>query len=61
MGLWTEYIINDNPYGDEHEYPYGDEPPDNEIEYLEDWEKDDDLETILCRKNDFQFGEKKDI
>jgi len=53
MGLWTEYIINDNPYGDEHEYPYGDEPPDNEIEYLEDWEEDDDLETILCRKNDF--------
>jgi len=42
MPLWTEYIINDDPYGDEDkiEIPYDDDE-------VEDWEEDDDLETIL--------------
>jgi len=40
MALWTEYIINDNPYDDEIEIPDDDDE-------IEDWEDDDDLETIL--------------
>jgi len=42
MALWTEYIINDDPYADEDEI----EIPEDDDE-IEDWEEDDDLETIL--------------
>jgi len=42
MALWTEYIINDDPYADDDEIEIPEE--DDEIE---DWEEDDDLETII--------------
>ena len=55
MALWTEYIINDNPYDDEDEI----EIPEDDDE-IEDWEEDDDLESIIWKK-DICSGGKNDI